>query len=1018
MEALATIFTWILGPKRRDLASKVKPVLEVHHDRPIMWLYALAGAGKSTLAMTTAHWCYILRILAATFFCGHDGDRSHILAIMPTIACQLARLCKIFREALRKAVAENPNVHQMSVASQVEKLIVEPLCTAIEGGSRAFDGSVIIVDALDECKDSQAVSVVVKSLAIYHKRLTPLKIFVTSRPEANINAGFVIPELDANTQRFPLTQIPRELTLCDISRFLRARLEGIGRTYNLGIDWPSEDQLTRLVDLSELLFIFASTTALYVEDQRVRNPKAQLDRLLEGKTAEALGSSKFSPLKVLDALYTEVLELVLNSLDKEPASQLKQMLGTIALAEERLRPETLEALLDLPSGTAMRLLPLLSSILVLPSHDDGSSPIHLIHLSFADFIINPSSCTKREFLIASADHHTMLATHCLRILGALRHNICEVDPKVQHLLNNEIPDFQEKIAQHLPPERQYAVKYWVQHLVHAEVDQDSDLLGALQAFCDNHLLDWLEALSVLGCVHVAVSALQSTQQLLNKLPLPPTNIVASLYDCERIVRAFYEGISTSFFEVLRATSTFAPWRSILRQRHAADLSGLVQLRRGRDNDWSATLTSTETGGRSIECLDFTLDGRLLACGIRGGSIQLRNVQTGAEVHVIEGHEYSVMSLAFSPDGEAILTGDSNGSVKLWDVATGSCLGTWKRHSNRVCSAAWSSDGTLAASGSRDMTVRLWTLASPEESTELSGHDDYVRSVVFAADGTLLSGSKDKTCRIWDTHTKSLIRTLAHDCDVYAVAVSPNSELVACGLDCGQIVLWSKADGVKLHILPGRNSVCSLEFASDDNLAVAYQDSFLTLWGVNNRTPLKVLPGRRAGVRAAAISPDGIHIAVAMGSALNINQWPMSAPSGPGQAVEHGALSYLDSHATGVTIDDSHERGPVLAVSFSPNGHRIAAVLTDKAGLLDVSTGHFLLTLKHETEHLRTPIMWSPSANYVAWDDGSNVCIWETESGGRIRTLIGHSYRIRAVHFTPDEQHVLSASEDGAIRRWN
>ncbi|KAI9056723.1 hypothetical protein FKP32DRAFT_1431815 [Trametes sanguinea] len=1020
MEALATIFAWILGPKRRDLASTVKPVLDVRHDRPIMWLYALAGAGKSTLAMTTAHWCYKLRILAATFFCGHDGNRSNILAIMPTIACQLARLCRIFREALRKAVAENPNVHQMSVASQVEKLIVEPLCTAIEGGSRAFDGSVIIVDALDECKDSQAVSVVVKSLAIYHRRLTPLKIFVTSRPEAHINAGFVIPELDANTQRFPLTQIPRELTLCDISRFLRVRLESIGRSYNLGIDWPSEDQLTRLVVLSELLFIFASTAALYVEDKRSRNPKAQLDRLLEGKTAAALGSSKSSPLKILDALYNEVLELVLNDLDEEPASQLQLMLGTIALAEERLRPETLEALLDFPSGTAMRLLPLLSSILVLPSHDDGSSPIHLIHLSFADFIIEPSRRTKREFLIAPADQHTMLATHCLRILGTLRHNICEIDPKDQHLLNNEIPNLQERIAQHLPSERQYAVQYWVQHLLHAEVDQD--LLGALQSFCDNHLLDWLEALSLMGCVHVAVAALQSAQQLLKKLPLPPTNVVALLYDCERIVRAFYEGISASFFEVLKATATFAPMNSLLRQRHAADLPGMVQLRRGRDTDWSAILTSTDIGGDFILCLDFSPDGRLLACGTPGGSIELRNVQTGTEVHVMKGHEGWVMSASFSPDGKAILFGDNVGSVKLWDVATGACLGTWKRHSNWVRSVAWSSDGTLAASGSDDRTVRLWSVASPEESTELSGHHGGVKSVVFAADGTLLSGSWDYTCKLWDTRTGSLVQTLEHDSMISVLSLSPNSQLVACGLCDGQIALWHKDDGVKLYTIPGPVGVLSLEFSADDTLAAAYGDSSLTLWDVKKRTPLNVLPGRRADVEvAAAFSPDGIHIAVAMGSALNITQWPMDAPSTWRQSVEHAkALSSLETHAAGETLDYDHARVRVLALSVSPDGRRIAAVLTDKVGLLEASTGLFVHTLKHETSprRLRAPIAWSSTANFAAWGDGDTVCVWDTEPGGCVRTLSGHSYDVRAVHFTPDEQHVLSASRDGTIRRWN
>ncbi|KAI9068800.1 hypothetical protein FKP32DRAFT_1671918 [Trametes sanguinea] len=52
-EALATIYAWILGPGHPDLSQYPDPVLGVRHEHLIMWLYALAGAGKSTLAMTT-----------------------------------------------------------------------------------------------------------------------------------------------------------------------------------------------------------------------------------------------------------------------------------------------------------------------------------------------------------------------------------------------------------------------------------------------------------------------------------------------------------------------------------------------------------------------------------------------------------------------------------------------------------------------------------------------------------------------------------------------------------------------------------------------------------------------------------------------------------------------------------------------------------------------------------------------------------------------------------------------------
>ncbi|OSC97172.1 WD40 repeat-like protein [Trametes coccinea BRFM310] len=1018
-EALATIFTWILGSGHPDLSAFPPPVLDVDHHRLIMWLYALAGAGKSTLAQTTAEWCALRRILAASFFCARDGDRSNVLAIMPTIAHQLARLCDVFREALRKAVADNPNVHQMSVASQLQTLIVRPLHEAVEGGSQAFENSVVIVDALDECMDVEAVSVVVKSLSLHHEHVAPLKFLITSRPEPNIKAGFILPTLAANTQVFPLSMIPDDRTKHDISLFIRRRLQEIASRDYLGSGWPSEAQLQDLVCLTELLFIFAATAVRFIGDLEAMDPEGRLLELLRaGSEAAAIGNSKTSPFRILDALYLQVLTSVRKLLGEAALAQLRVILGAVVLAKERLGPAALEALLNLSRGAARRFLSRLNAILILPGPGDESSPIRLIHLSFINFIVDSTRCTEPAFLINPALHHALLAKGCFRILHTLRHNICDVDPKHGHLLNSEIPNLQEMVARHLTPERQYAVKYWAHHLRYAAVDEE--LLSVLQAFCDSHLLDWIEALSLLGCVDVAVAALQSAQQKLKNLDLlvSITDAPELLYDCERIVRAFYEGISMSFFEVLRATATFAPLSSPLRQGHAVNLPGMVLLRRGRETAWSAILTSSASESR-VGCLDFSPDGNVIACGTQGGTIQLRNVQTGAETHVMAGVSW-IISVCFSPDGQAILSGHVNGSVTLWDVATGACLGIWRRHYESIRSVAWSPDGTLAASASDDGKIVLWSIASPEESTTLSGHNRCVNSVVFASDATLVSGSDDKTCKVWNTRTNSLLRTLEHDSEVRFVAVSPNSQIVACGQWNGEITLWSKVNGAKLHILPGSLRVISLAFHTDDALAAAYFNSSPTLWDVRTKEVLPVsnLLTNFATVDAVAFSPDGVHIGVSTDVAMHIIRWPTDASAMLQLSVENTGLSTKDSRATATPAARGHGHPELLGLSVSPDGRFIVAVLKDELFLSEVSTGDVVHTLKYRSGNVSSPIVWSSGAIFVAWGDEKDVCVWETKPGGRIKRLTGHSHWVRAVHFTRDDQHVLFASWDDTIRRWN
>jgi WD40 repeat protein len=61
----------------------------------------------------------------------------------------------------------------------------------------------------------------------------------------------------------------------------------------------------------------------------------------------------------------------------------------------------------------------------------------------------------------------------------------------------------------------------------------------------------------------------------------------------------------------------------------------------------------------------------------------------------------------------------------------------------------SPDGTLLVSGSDDKTIKLWSLPEGKLLNTLEGHSDWVRSVTISPDGTLLaSGSYDKTVRLW------------------------------------------------------------------------------------------------------------------------------------------------------------------------------------------------------------------------------------------------------------------------------
>ncbi|KAL0957132.1 hypothetical protein HGRIS_003224 [Hohenbuehelia grisea] len=67
---------------------------------------------------------------------------------------------------------------------------------------------------------------------------------------------------------------------------------------------------------------------------------------------------------------------------------------------------------------------------------------------------------------------------------------------------------------------------------------------------------------------------------------------------------------------------------------------------------------------------------------------------------------------------------------------------------------FSPDGKQIVSGSGDRTIRIWDAATREQVGDaLTGHEDPVTSVAFSPDGKqIVSGSGDRTIRIWDSST--------------------------------------------------------------------------------------------------------------------------------------------------------------------------------------------------------------------------------------------------------------------------
>jgi len=281
------------------------------------------------------------------------------------------------------------------------------------------------------------------------------------------------------------------------------------------------------------------------------------------------------------------------------------------------------------------------------------------------------------------------------------------------------------------------------------------------------------------------------------------------------------------------------------------------------------------------------------------------------------------------------------------------------HKDTVWNVAISPDGETLASASFDRTIRLWDLETGTVLQTLEGHRDAVRSLAISPDGqTLVSGSGDKTVKVWDLQTGELIRTIdGHAGPVWTVALSPEGETLVSGSYDGTIKTWDLPTGKLLQTIPeDYDSIWSVVISPDgQTLASGSYGSTIKLRDLQSGNILQTLSGHSDAVRSLAISPDGKTL-VSGSWDKTVKVWDLQT----------GKLQQtLSGHAD-----------RVLAVAISPDGKTIASGSVDR-------------TIK----------------------------LWDLQTGERLQTLAGHSDWVISVTFSSDGKTIASGSKDRSIKVW-
>ncbi|QRV96748.1 hypothetical protein RhiJN_24766 [Ceratobasidium sp. AG-Ba] len=385
---------------------------------------------------------------------------------------------------------------------------------------------------------------------------------------------------------------------------------------------------------------------------------------------------------------------------------------------------------------------------------------------------------------------------------------------------------------------------------------------------------------------------------------------------------------------------------------------------GRIRLWDASTGSPigqpwSTHSDRVMSLAFSPDDQSVASGSCDRTVRVCNTGEYAPIgDPLIAHSEWVTSVAFSLDGQQVASSSYDKTVRVWNSKTGAPIGApFTGHSDRVTSVAFTASDRCTVSGSLDKTVQIWDIGKNESPSQQSmahysswtftrisqsdnadmsfglaqsqniyaavlngnshmGHSDIVMCVAFSPDSQrIVSGSCDRTVRVWNVHTASpIVRPFTgHSNWVTSVAFSPDGRRIVSGSYDKTIRIWDVGTGFPVgvpftgHLGP----IVSIGFSPDGRYILSSSfDQIVHVWDAKTGTPAGQLSAEDLNRLSPSIfSPDRRSF-VSGSYDGKVRVW----------STQSGALlgKPFEGHS-----------GRVTAVAFSPDGRHIVSGSYDK-----------------------------------------------------------------------------------------
>lgn len=181
------------------------------------------------------------------------------------------------------------------------------------------------------------------------------------------------------------------------------------------------------------------------------------------------------------------------------------------------------------------------------------------------------------------------------------------------------------------------------------------------------------------------------------------------------------------------------------------------------------------------------------------------------------------------------------------------------HTGQVTSCAFDPENRFFVTGSSDRTIKVWDTITSELQYTLTSHIMSVTDMAISARHPyLFSVSEDKTVKCWDLEKNSVIRDYhGHLSAVYSVDVHPDLDIIVTGGRDSSVRVWDIRTRLPIHVLTGHRSfVNKVKCESDEPQVISCSsDSTVKTWDLRMGKVTDTITYHAKSVRSFCVNED-------------------------------------------------------------------------------------------------------------------------------------------------------------------